>query len=325
MNTFNYDNNEFNLEYKLVNCTNTTTKDANLTANFYELIDINGAGGGDNVVNDDDRSMNDTISINTGNILFNLHDILLYSPFSIIDLNYEKLLFLFYQLLKIIQLLHNLNINCSNLKLNNLYINKNYWLKVRLPFKDILNLYETCMNNVVTSENNINESVSSSVSLLIKQNILFKQELFELYDSYKQLNTRDLVKITIDWHNGKLDNFNYLLILNCLAGRKLNCPYNHPIFPWIIDFKDNKIKNLRDLNKTKYRLNKSDPHLDFTYQESSASTTPNISNSNGVAYHLIEFLSEITYFVYKSRITDKDTLCRHVRTLWVTNILRVDD
>jgi WD repeat-containing protein 81 len=236
-----------------------------------------------------------------------LHDILLYSPCAIADITYEKILFIFYQLLKILHLLHNLNINCGNLKLNNLYINQNYWLKIRLPFNDLFKLYEFNDINSIDTEN---ES-----KFLIKSNILLKQNLINLYECYKNIKYDELMQITSEWCRNKLDNFNYLLILNSLAGRKLNCPFNHPIFPWIIDFKDNKRVNLRDLTKTKYRINKSDTHLDFTYQESSN----NVSNNNGVGYHLVEFLSEITYFVYKSRITDKNTLCTHVRSAWVPN------
>ena len=97
-------------------------------------------------------------------------------------------------------------------------------------------------------------------------------------------------------------------MLNCLAGKKLNCAFNHPIFPWITDF-TSKSGNLRDLTQSKFRLNKGDAHLDLTYQASS------ITGS----YHLTEFLSEISYFVYKSRITDKETLCKYVRRTWVPN------
>lgn len=62
---------------------------------------------------------------------------------------------------------------------------------------------------------------------------------------------------------------------------------------------------------SKFRLNKGDAHLDLIYQAS--------VQSSQVPYHLTEFLSEITYFVYKSRVTDKGTLCQHVRRNWVPN------
>ena len=215
-------------------------------------------------------------------------------------------------MLKILRLLHNLNINCGNLKLNNLYINQNYWLKIRLPFSDLLKQYEinSDSNFFIHDDRTLNES-----KFLIKSNIILKQDLVNVYECYKHIKYDELINITSDWCQNKIDNFSYLLILNCLAGRKLNCAWNHPIFPWVCDFKDNKRGNLRDLTKTKYRLNKTDTHLDFIYQESSN----NISNNGGVGYHLVEFLAEITYFVYKSRITDKNTLCLNVRSNWVPN------
>lgn len=92
----------------------------------------------------------------------------------------------------------------------------------------------------------------------------------------------------------------------------MNCPFNHPIFPWLSDFQSLNT-NLRDLTMSKFRLNKGDAHLDLIYQASS------LSPSGLPPYHLTEFLSEITYFVYKSRVTDKETLCKHVRRNWVPN------
>ena len=287
MNSYNYNNREFNLEYKLKNENSLTSSPSNSGTNSNKII---------------------SDSLN----LYNLYDILLCSPCAITNLNYEKILFIFYQLLKILRLLHDLNINCGNLKLNNLYINQNYWLKVRLPFSDLLEKYALSSKHV---EMLVDIRASEESKFLIRSNIILKQDLIHVYDCYKHIKYDELIKITSEWCQNKLDNFSYLLILNCLAGRKLNCPWNHPIFPWLCDFKDNKRANLRDLTRTKYRLNKSDTHLDFTYQESSN----NISDNGGIGYHLVEFLSEITYFVYKARITDKNTLCTHVRSVWVPN------
>ena len=72
--------------------------------------------------------------------LNNLHQILLNSPRSI-DNNNEKILFIFYQLLKLYKHFHSLNINCSELKLSDIYIDKNFWIKIKPPFESILNQY----------------------------------------------------------------------------------------------------------------------------------------------------------------------------------------
>lgn len=228
--------------------------------------------------------------------LYNLHDILLYSPRAIDS--FEKILFIFYQLLKFYKYINSLNLNCNELKLSDIYIDQNYWVRLKIPFESILNTYKS------------SSKIEPTPKARPVETYYLKQDLNSVYDSYKHLNHNDLANITKSWCNNKISNFDYLLILNCIAGRKINCPYNHPIFPWISDFQSVN-SNLRDLEMSKFRLNKGDPHLDLIYQAS-------FSNPTG-PYHLTEFLSEITYFVYKSRITDKETLCKHVRRTWVPN------
>lgn len=224
--------------------------------------------------------------------LSNLHDILLYSPRTLDS--HEKTLFILYQLIKFTKKINGLNLNLSELKLCDIFIDQNYWLRLKLPIDSILSMYKSEKKQQIIS--------------LVEDSFSITNQLEEVYDSYKHLNHQDLANITKNWCYNKIDNFNYLLMLNCIAGKKLNCPYNHPIFPWISDF-TTRSGNLRDLTQSKFRLNKGDAHLDLTYQASSSSG----------AYHLTEFLSEITFFVYKSRITDKNTLCKHVRRTWVPN------
>lgn len=72
----------------------------------------------------------------------NLFDILLYSPRAI-DNNNEKILFIFYQLLKLYEYLHSLNLNCSELKLSDIYIDTNYFVKAKLPLECMLKSYES--------------------------------------------------------------------------------------------------------------------------------------------------------------------------------------
>lgn len=63
----------------------------------------------------------------------------------------------------------------------------------------------------------------------------------------------------------------------------------------------------RDLTKSKYRLNKGDTQLDFTFQVSLTSTP----------HHVSDVLSDITYYVYTARRTPKEVLQKHVRPVWV--------
>ena len=237
----------------------------------------------------------------------NLHDILLYSPRSI-DNNNEKVLFIFYQLLKFYKYLHSINLNCHQLKLSDIYIDQNYWIKIQLPIESILEQYRSSFANSRLNDTNENE-VSSFLKLPLNTSLL-RQTLTDKYESYKHLTHEDLAGIVKNWCYNKLSNFDYLLIINCISGRQFESPFNYPIFPWISDFASLNT-NLRDLTATKFRLNKGDAHLDLTYQASASSDTG--------PYHLTEFLSEITYFIYKARVTDKQTLCLNVRRNWVPN------
>jgi hypothetical protein len=246
--------------------------------------------------------------------LNNLHEILLYSPRSI-DSKYEKILFIFYQLLKIYKFLHSINLNCIELKLSDIYVDANFLIRIKLPLQTMLNTYRS-----LNSKTAQNSTKLESLELLFEDRessftfYKIKDNLIDIYNSFRHLTFKELANITSAWSNNKISNFSYLLILNSLAGKVIDCPYNHPIFPWITDFETNKT-NLRDLSMSKFRLNKGDAHLDMVYQVNLYNTGSNSAKP----YHLTEFLSEITYFVYKSRITSKETLCNHVRRKWVPN------
>ena len=63
----------------------------------------------------------------------------------------------------------------------------------------------------------------------------------------------------------RLSNFDYLMLLNYHAGRRLGDPNNHPILLWVMDFSERN-GALHDLSSLKHRLTKGDHQLDFTYQ-----------------------------------------------------------
>jgi hypothetical protein len=90
------------------------------------------------------------------------------------------------------------------------------------------------------------------------------------------------------------------MALNAMAGRRRGDSQYHPILPWVIDF-TSSTGNWRDLTRTKYRINKGDQMLDFTFQ----------SPQN--AHHVTEPLSETTYYIYLARRTPVDSLKKHVR------------
>ena len=75
----------------------------------------------------------------------------------------------------------------------------------------------------------------------------------------------------------------------------------------------------RDLTKSKFRLNKGDRQLDFTFGLESSYTNTGSDNqdSDTIPHHVSDVLSDITYYVYKARRMPKSILCSHVRTVWV--------
>ncbi|VDP34236.1 unnamed protein product [Heligmosomoides polygyrus] len=99
-----------------------------------------------------------------------------------------------------------------------------------------------------------------------------------------------------------MSNYDYLVELNKAAGRVRGAVHNHPIFPWVCDFKQEN-GGWRDLSKTKYRLTKGDDQLG--------------QNFNHLSHHIPEVLSDIGYMVYKARVESKTNLCKHVRSKWV--------
>lgn len=159
--------------------------------------------------------------------------------------------------------------------------------------------------------------------------------------------------LCFQWWSGALSNMQYILALNALAGRT---PFGagsgagngaesagagpfsgdvafHPIVPWVVDFTatdaavaaakssavaasaapfslSSSLPSLlvyRDLRKSKYRLKKGDEQLDFQFTNS----TPHRP------YHITECLSDITFFVYRARITQLSVLRRTVRQNFV--------
>lgn len=84
-----------------------------------------------------------------------------------------------------------------------------------------------------------------------------------------------------------MSNFDYLMIINNAAGRTMNDSCLHPIIPWVTDF--SSPDNIRDFNFSKFRMQKGDSQLDFTYENSE------------IPHHIAENLSELTYTIYMAR------------------------
>ncbi|XP_066910690.1 WD repeat-containing protein 81-like [Clytia hemisphaerica] len=150
------------------------------------------------------------------------------------------------------------------------------------------------------------------------------QPLIKIYDGLNTnlddkniILTEKLSVYTSEWVNCRISNFDYLMILNKLAGKKFGQALSHPVFPWVTDFSCNH-GGYRDLKKTKFRLNKGDSQLDATFSTGVGNSAYGFGMMlNPIQHHVSDVLSDITYFMYHARKTSKDILCRHVRSRWV--------
>ncbi|CAO3703226.1 unnamed protein product [Rhizopus stolonifer] len=204
-----------------------------------------------------------------------LQDLLTYNP-GVLNSNLKKG-FVTYQLLRVIASLHSRGIMHGNLKASNILIDENLWIQIT--------------------------------------GIEYEPNPFD-FDIKKWIYEKEMTKITksvseeplvIQWVKGDISNYSYLMALNYLAGRREGDPNFHPILPWITDFSGETVEDgWRDFTHTKFRINKGDEQLDFTF--------------NGpVPHHITDILSDITYYVYQARRTPIPVLCQFVRSKYEPN------
>lgn len=162
--------------------------------------------------------------------LKNLHDLLLYSP-RLFDTSYEKTLFVLYQLLRLVDILHaaNLTLGGGQLNLSHVYMDDNYWIRIKPPISSILDSYRFTQDELDghddeekeneeddDDENRFENDIDKRLGSCPRE---IKTNLEFVYDSYRHLNHRDLAQVTKSWCLGQMSNFAYLLILNCIAGK----------------------------------------------------------------------------------------------------------
>lgn len=217
-----------------------------------------------------------------------LHDCITFSP-AVLGKSHNKTLFIIYQILQFTKYLHDNGMLIGDLSLHDIYFKENLWLQI-----------------VPNLESNISR-LDADDTPTDPTDEFTESAKFDLRFAYdlQQFSLREYCEM---WCNGQLSNFDYLTILNNMTGRRIGSPEYHHIMPWVTDFASRNGQNWRDLSKSKYRINKGDPHLDFMF-------TP--TTGNEVPHHVSDFLSEITYFVYMARRTPQHVLCQHVRPIWV--------
>uniref|UniRef100_A0A0K2UX53 Putative LOC100169061 [Acyrthosiphon pisum] n=1 Tax=Lepeophtheirus salmonis TaxID=72036 RepID=A0A0K2UX53_LEPSM len=201
-----------------------------------------------------------------------------------------RTLFILYQIIRRIAVIHDQGLSTGDLRLKDIVMDSTFRIDIRSSID--ANLIPSPQRTYVTSKSK------------------------ELTKLSKPLNTA-----LNEWMKGKISNFEYLMILNNLCGRNRHNPNYYPILPWVRDF-TSPTGGWRDLTKSKFRLNKGDQQLDLTYncllneaplEEESFSSKKQIR----APHHVSDLLSEITYYVYRARVTSKTVLCKYVRSRWV--------
>lgn len=229
---------------------------------------------------------------------YTVSDLVTFSPSKLRDDTQNTKLFVLFELLKAVRHLHSHGISIYNMSLKDILIDDQLWVQIIPPPIDVL-----CRS---TDTSDGGDRVLASSDSLSKTSL----PLRPLPES------SDLPSVVQQWVYREISNFDYLMMLNKLAGRNTNDPNHYPILPWVTDFASPS-RTRRDLTKTKYRLNKGDEQLDLTFD---VSNPESIMRSAGqTPFHVSDFLSDITYYVYNARRTPKDVLCKFVRPRWVPN------
>ncbi|XP_056414671.1 WD repeat-containing protein 81 isoform X2 [Hyla sarda] len=231
-------------------------------------------------------------------VQYSLYDAVTFSPAKLAN-SHAKVLFILYNILQAMKACHQAGLSSGAISLCNVAVDEKLCSQLRPNFID----YETPIESVLDCTNS-------------SENITDQVKCSQLCTS---CNT-ELKERVIGWIHGRVSNFDYLMYLNRLAGRREGDPNYHPVLPWVVDF-TTKNGKFRDLKKSKFRLNKGDKQLEFTYEMTKQAFVTGGSSSDQlhVPHHISDVLSDITYYVYKARQTPKAVLCNHVRSQWEPN------
>nr|XP_033777390.1 WD repeat-containing protein 81 isoform X2 [Geotrypetes seraphini] len=232
---------------------------------------------------------------------YSLYDVVTFSPAKLSN-SHAKVLFILFSVLQAIKACHQEGLACGALSLHSVVIDEKLCSQLRLNLSD----YEKMEVEKTKTRKKHRERTSS-----------FPEKTSLEGSSVCQEELRGLV---LGWVHGQVSNFDYLMKLNNLAGRREGDPNYHPVLPWVVDFttKNGKFRNLK---KSKFRLNKGDKQLEFTYEMTKQAFVAGGTSAEQlhVPHHISDVLSDITYYVYKARRTPKAVLCCHVRSQWEPN------
>ncbi|XP_068662652.1 protein GFS12 [Aristolochia californica] len=230
---------------------------------------------------------------------YTLENILLYSP-KVLNSDW-CIKFLIYQILSALAYIHGLRVSHGNVCPASVMLTDSCWALLILFNKPQANRKMTTM-----SEDQL-PTAPPSVSCCRDT-----CSSHSLYVDLKLSTTMDWRSDFKRWWKGELSNYEYLLVLNRLAGRRWGDHTFHTVMPWVIDFSakpdENSDAGWRDLQKSKWRLAKGDEQLDFTYSTSE------------IPHHVSdECLSELAVCSYKARRLPLSVLRSAVRSVYEPN------
>lgn len=234
-------------------------------------------------------------------VQFSLHDVVTFSPAKLTN-SQAKVLFILFRVLRAMDACHQQGLACGALSLHHIAVDEKLCSELRLD----LSAYERPEENDDEETPVARDGVGPEPG---------EKEGRGPGCSTCQEELRGLV---LDWVHGRISNFHYLMQLNRLAGRRQGDPNYHPVLPWVVDF-TTPHGRFRDLRKSKFRLNKGDKQLDFTYEMTRQAFVAGGAGGGEpphVPHHISDVLSDITYYVYKARRTPRSVLCGHVRAQW---------
>lgn len=179
-----------------------------------------------------------------------LSDCVTFSP-AVLTSARSRSLFLAFQLLQLLRDSHDKGVVVGDVSLHDLQISPSLWLNA-VP-KLECNLFSPDQSDNASSHEIV---ADERVSFMLKTN----EEAAK-----KEKSVDELLDL---WVRGQVSNYDYLIALNSLAGRKFGHPSHHHVLPWVTDFSSPN-GGWRDLTKSKFRLNKGDRQLDLTYEAAS--------------------------------------------------------
>ena len=248
---------------------------------------------------------------------FTLFDCVFHSP-AMLE-GSAKPLIVIYQMLKLLLYCHSKGVTLGDINLKNIYIDGRLWIQYYIPPSAINLSSQVPQSELESGSSQTSTSIPDSSPVCSTENDVFeyvvKKSSNYLADYVPP--ALSLADAVIKWQAGEITNFDYLMLLNYQAGRRLGDPNNHPIFPWVTDFRQrNGI--LRDLSCSKHRLSKGDRQLEFTYHSAMEEFRRSfIPLGIAVPHHIGDIASDVTYYVYLARQTPKEVLCSRVRPRWV--------